>query len=38
MYSKTDSTEIMINDKANELLKNFLIHFFIDIKLDWKHQ
>ena len=38
MYSKTDSTEIMINDKASELLKNFLIHFFIDIKLDWKHQ
>ena len=37
MYLKSDNIEIMINDKADEIFKNFLNHFFIDIRLGWKH-
>ena len=33
MHSKSVSKEIMINDKTNEVIKNFLNHFFLDIKL-----
>ena len=38
MHSKSDNIEIMINDKTDELIENFLNHFLIDMKLDWKHQ
>ena len=30
--------EIMINDKADEVIEELLNHFLIDIKFDWKHQ
>ena len=30
--------EIMINDKADEVIEELLSHFLIDIKFDWKHQ
>ena len=33
MHSKEVSKEIMINDKTNEVIKTFLNHFFLDIKL-----
>ena len=33
MHSKGVSKEIMINDKTNEVIKTFLNHFFLDIKL-----
>ena len=35
MHSKSDSIEIMINDKADEVIKNFLIHIKTDIKIIW---
>ena len=38
MYSKSDNIEIMINDKADEVIEELLNHFLIDIKFDWKHQ
>ena len=39
MNSKSDSIENMINDKENEdMEESFELHFFLDIKLDWKHQ
>ena len=38
MHSKSDNIEIVINDIINKVMKNFLNHFLIDIKLDWKHQ
>ena len=30
--------EIMIYDKADEVIKELLNHFLIDIKLSWKHE
>ena len=33
MYSKSDTIEIMINDEADEVIQNFLIHLKIDIKI-----
>ena len=30
--------EIMIYDKADEVIKELLNHFLIDIKLGWKHE
>ena len=38
MHSKSDNIEIVINDITNKVMKNFVNHFLIDIKLDWKHQ
>ena len=35
MNSKSDNTEIMINEK---LLENFFNHLFLNIKLAWKQQ
>ena len=36
MHSKTDNIEIVIYDKADEIIKE--LHFLIYIKLGWKHQ
>ena len=33
MHSKSDKIEIMINDEANKVIKNLLIHSKIDIKI-----
>ena len=33
MYSKSDNIEIMISDEANGVIKNFLIHLKIDVKI-----
>ena len=35
MHSKSDNIEIMINDEANEVTKELLIHLKIDIKIIW---
>ena len=35
-HSKSGNMEIMINNKSDKLLKNFLNHFIIDIKIIWK--
>ena len=35
IQSKSDNIEIMIKQMK---LYNFFSHFFLDIKLDWKHQ
>ena len=35
MHSKCDDIENMINDEANEVIKNLLIHSKIDIKIIW---
>ena len=35
MHSKSDNIEIMINDEADEVKKNFLIHLKVDIKIIW---
>ena len=37
MHSKSDNKEIMINYKAEKLLKNILNQSFIDIKVSWKN-
>ena len=40
VHSKSNNKEIK-NDKKRKqvkLFKNFLNHFFKDIKIDWKHQ
>ena len=37
MHLMSDKIEIMINDKANEVIEEFDC-FFFGIKLDWKHQ
>ena len=37
IHSKSDSIEIMINDKKDEVTEKFFNHFFLDIKLNWKH-
>ena len=33
MHSKSDNIEIMINDEADEVIKELLIHLKIDIKI-----
>ena len=33
MHSKSDNIEIMISDEADEVIKIFLIHLKIDIKV-----
>ena len=33
MHSKFDNIEIMISDKANEIIEKLLNHFLTDIKL-----
>ena len=35
MHSRSDNIEIMINDEANNVIKNLLIHSKIDIKIIW---
>ena len=35
IHSKSDNIEIMMNDEANKMIKNFLIHLKIDIKIIW---
>ena len=35
MHSKSDNIEIMINDEANDVIKNLLIHSKTDIKIIW---
>ena len=35
MHSKSDKIEITINDEADEVIKNFLVHLKIDIKMIW---
>ena len=35
MHSKSDNIENMINDEANEVIKNLLIQSKIDIKIIW---
>ena len=35
MHSKSDNIENMINDEANEVIKNHLIHSKIGIKIIW---
>ena len=33
MHSKSDNIEIMINDKTDEIIENFLNHSKLDIKI-----
>ena len=33
MHSKRDNVEVMINHKADEVIKKFLIHLKLDIKI-----
>ena len=33
MHSKSDNIEIMVSDEADEVMKNFLIHVKVDIKI-----
>ena len=35
MHPQSNNIEIMINDKADQVIKNFLIHLNIDIKIIW---
>ena len=35
-HSKSGNMEIVISNKSDNLLKNFLNHFIIDIKIIWK--
>ena len=35
MHSKSNNIEIMIIDKADEVIENFLNHSKIDIKIIW---
>ena len=35
MHSKSDNIENMINDEANEVIKNLLIQSKIEIKIIW---
>ena len=37
MHSKSDNKEIIINDKADEVIEKLWNHFLIDIKLDSKN-
>ena len=34
MHSKSDNIEIMINDKADEIIEELFQSFFLDIKLE----
>ena len=38
MHSKSDNIEILISDKEDEAIKNFLIHLEIDIKIIYSRQ
>ena len=38
MDSKSDNTEIMINDRADEVTEEVLNHSKIDTKITWKNQ
>ena len=38
MHSKSDNIEIMIYNKTDEDIGNFLNHFLINIRFDWKNQ
>ena len=38
MHSKSDNIEIMINNRADEVIEELFNYLFIGIKLDWKHQ
>ena len=38
MHSKFDNIEIMINDKADEVIKKSLNHLLKNNKTDWKNQ
>ena len=38
MHSKIDNIEIMINNRADEVIEDFLNHFFLDIKCALKNQ
>ena len=40
MHSKSNNAEMMNNDKDDGFMgfMNFLNHFFLDIKLLWKHR
>ena len=38
VHQKSDNIEIMIHDKPDEVIKDFLNHLLIAIKLNWKHQ
>ena len=38
MHSKSDNIEIMIYDKADEVIKELVESLLIHIKLGWKHQ
>ena len=37
MHSKDNNTEIIVNDKADEVNRKPFDHFLINIKPDWKH-
>ena len=37
VHPKTGNKEV-INGKVDEVIKNFLNHFFTDIKMIWKNQ
>ena len=36
MHSENDNIEIMINEKADEVIEELFNNFFLDIKLCWK--
>ena len=38
MHSKSDIIEIMINDKADEVVEDFFNHYLLDIKFAEKQQ
>ena len=35
MYSNSNNIEVMINDKADEVLEQLFDHFFLDIDKKW---
>ena len=35
MHSRSDNIEIMIDDEANNVIKNLMIHSKIDVKIIW---
>ena len=38
MHSNSHNIEIMIYDKADEVIEEHFLSFLMDIKLSWKHQ
>ena len=38
MHSQSDNIGIMIYEKADEVIEEYLNHFLINVKLSWKHQ